>query len=265
MRQSSLILWHFSQSGELCLEILRNLLGEKCSLCTTLNWIKVCMAFMELLWTFLIFLQPWVTLWLWYIIACIIWLSFRDDITHSRHLNEVQAGLGPGPLRWGTVHQTPRVPADGRRADQVWRFNLLLLSMVGQLPATTRSSLSVGSHSPELMFPVCMSCHVRVWKPMQHPWDHYIQYVSLWRTGIHLKGDVIMSSMQFFWNCLGVGDVSILSFSVTASPALGVARVMESITGWRQGTSWTSRQFIMGQNRGPAIHTHTHGQFRAAN
>lgn len=58
-----------------------------------------------------------------------------------------------------------------------------------------------------------------------------IIYVSLWRTGIHLRGDVIMSSMQFFWNCLGVGDVSILSFSITASPALRVARVMESITG----------------------------------
>lgn len=114
------------------------------------------------------------------------------------------------------------------------------------------------------------SCSLCVWAAMWgfgNPCNIHetIIYVSLWRTGIHLRGDVIMSSMQFFWNCLGVGDVSILSFSITASPALRVARVMESITGWRQGTSWTSRHFIMGQNRGPAIHTHTHGQFRAAN
>lgn len=71
-------------------------------------------------------------------------LQFRDDSICSGHLNGCQTRLGLGNFQWerrGLAHQTPMVPADGSWDDQVWWFNLLLLSKVGQLPPASRTSL----------------------------------------------------------------------------------------------------------------------------
>lgn len=48
------------------------------------------------------------------------------------------------------TRSTPRVAADGGPAEPVWRFNLLPLSAVGQLPATSSLSPPVALDAPEL-------------------------------------------------------------------------------------------------------------------
>lgn len=62
---------------------------------------------------------------------------------------ESRPGLCRGCSGGGSIHQTPMAPADGWGADQVWRFNLLLLSKVGQFPDTCRLSLSSQAPSPK--------------------------------------------------------------------------------------------------------------------